>query len=164
MSEAPDFESIDDVLSRLSPRAKLVLEESKHEAASLGSPALCTQHLLLAMMKQPQCCAAQILSDLGYNYDEIRRRIEFISGFPKANGSDPSNLEFSPRMNHAIDLAGHDATRRGHTEVGTIHLLVSLLRTREGLVVTVLETAGLGLEPVGAAIVRAFRADTASDS
>jgi ATP-dependent Clp protease ATP-binding subunit ClpC len=164
MSEAPNFESIDDVLNRLSPRAKRVLEESRREAVSMGAPALCTQHVLLGFMKQPECCAAQILTDLGYDYDEIRRRIEFISGFPVANGSDPKTLEFSPRMNHALDLAGHDATRRGHTEIGTIHLLVSLLRTREGMVVSVLETAGLGLEPVGAAIVRAFRADAAFDS
>ncbi len=164
MSEAPNNESIDGVLSRLSRRAKRVLDESQQEAASLGAVAICTQHVLLGIMRQEDCCAAKILTDLGYDYEEIRRRIEFISGFPAREGSSPQTLELSPRMNHALDLAGHDATRRGQTEVGTIHLLVSLLRTREGLVVTVLETAGLGLEPVGAAIVRAFRADTAHDS
>jgi ATP-dependent Clp protease ATP-binding subunit ClpC len=164
MSEAPDNESIDDVLSRLSPRAKRVLEESRQEASSLGAAAVCTQHVLLGILRQEDCCAAKILTDLGFDYEEIRRRIEFITGFPAREGTSSQSLNLSPRMNHALDLAGHDATRRGHTEVGTIHLLVSLLRTREGLVVTVLETAGLGLEPVGAAIVRAFRADTAHDS
>lgn len=164
MNEAPDNESIDDVLSRLSSRAKRALDESREEAISLGAPAVCTQHVLLGMMRQEDCCAAKILTDLGFNYEEIRRRIEFITGFPARDGTSPQNLELSPRMNHALDLAGHDAMKRGHTEVGTIHLLVSLLRTREGLVVTVLETAGLGLEPVGAAVVRAFRADTAHDS
>jgi ATP-dependent Clp protease ATP-binding subunit ClpA len=163
MNESPHQDSVNDVLSRLSPRAKRVLETGREEATSLGATSMCTQHLLLGMLRHRDCCAARILEDLGFEYDEVRRRIVFINGIQSNSRVAPESLEFSPRLNHAIDVAGLDATRRGHTQVGTTHFLVSLLRAREGLVVTVLETAGLGLEPVGAAIVRAFRADAAHD-
>ncbi|MFL5760204.1 MAG: Clp protease N-terminal domain-containing protein [Thermomicrobiales bacterium] len=163
MNESPHHDSVDGVLRRLSSQAVRVLDFGRAEAVALDAPALCTHHLLLGMLQQRACCAAQILGELGFEYDEIRRRIVFITGSQTHEQRAPEDLEFSPRLIHALDLASHEATRRGHKEVGTIHLLVSLLRAREGLVVTVLDTAGLGLEPVGAAIVRAFRADAAQD-
>jgi ATP-dependent Clp protease ATP-binding subunit ClpA len=163
MNESPHQDSVKYVLNRLSPQAKLVLEAGHEEAASLGATAVCTHHLLLGILRHRDCCAAKILDELGFEYDEVRRRIVFIDGIQPNSRGGPESLDFSPRLNHAIDVAGLDATKRGHTQVGTIHLLVSLLRARQGLVVTVLETAGLGLEPVGAAIVRAFRADAGHD-
>jgi len=165
MNESPHHEAVGDVLKRLSRQSRRALDVASHEARLLGASSLCTQHLLLGMLREGNCGASRILEDVGFDYEEVRRRIAFITGEPRNEGILPPSpdLEYSPRLNTALDSAGHEATKRGQTEVGTVHLLIAMLRAREGLVVAVLDTPGLGLEPVGSAIVHAFRAEEALD-
>jgi ATP-dependent Clp protease ATP-binding subunit ClpC len=166
MNESPHHEALSDVLKRLSRQARRALDVAVNEARSLGASSVCTHHLLLGMLHEGSCGASRILEDVGLGYEEVRRRIIFITGEPQSEGDPPtsSELEYSPRLNTTLDSAGHEATKRGQTEVGTVHLLISMLRAREGLVVAVLETPGLGLEPVGSAVVHAFRAEQALDA
>jgi len=165
MNEPPDHDEVGDVLKRLSRQAQRALDIAADEASALGAPSIYTHHLLLGMLREGNCGAFRILDDVGLDYEEVRRRIVFITGEPQAAGEPPdsSDLEYSPRLCTTLDSAGHEATKRGQTEVGTVHLLIAMLRAREGLVVAVLETPGLGLEPVGSAVVHAFRAEQALD-
>jgi ATP-dependent Clp protease ATP-binding subunit ClpC len=166
MGESPQREPEGDVMNRLSPQSRRVLVFAAEEARSLQSTAVCTQHLLLALLRDTQCGAARILDDVGLDYDEIRRRLQFIAGEPNSRSNQPvsADIELSPRLRAAFDSAGHEASKRGQQEVATVHLLIALLRTREGLAVAVLDTPGLGLEPVGSAIVHAFRTERALDA
>jgi ATP-dependent Clp protease ATP-binding subunit ClpC len=165
MNETPHHEAVGDVLKRLSPKARRVLDLAAEEARALGATTLCGHHVLLGILREGNCGAARILDDVGFDYEEVRRRIVFITGCGQNEAVPTSSpeLEFSPRLNLALDSAGHEATRRGQSEVSTVHLLIAMLRAREGLVVVVLDTPGLGLEPVGSAVVHAFRADQALD-
>jgi ATP-dependent Clp protease ATP-binding subunit ClpC len=165
MNEPPHQDEVGDVLKRLSRQARRALVGAAEEARALGASSIYTHHLLLGMLREGNCGAWRILDDVGLDYEEVRRRIVFITGEPQAAGDPPasSDLEYSPRLCTTLDSAGHEATKRGQTEVGTVHLLIAMLRAREGLVVAVLETPGLGLEPVGSAVVHAFRAEQALD-
>jgi ATP-dependent Clp protease ATP-binding subunit ClpC len=159
-------EAVGDVLKRLSRQARRTLDVAADEAHSQGAASVCTQHLLLGMLREENCGASRILEDVGFNYEEIHRRIVFITGEPQNEGETPApaDLEYSPRLNSTLDSAGHEATKRGQEEVCTVHFLIAMLRAREGLVVAVLDTPGLGLEPVGSAVVHAFRAEEALDA
>jgi hypothetical protein len=55
------------------------------------------------------------------------------------------------------------ATDRGETEIGTIHILLGLLREREGLCVFLLDAAGLGPKKVDHVIATAQRAGWTDD-
>jgi ATP-dependent Clp protease ATP-binding subunit ClpC len=165
MNESPHHEAVGDVLNRLSPKARRVLDLAADEARVLGASSVCCHHVLLGILREGNCGASRILDDVGFDYEEVRRRIVFITGRGQNEAVRTSSpaLEFSPRLNLALDSAGHEATKRGQTEICTVHLLIAMLRTREGLVVVVLDTPGLGLEPVGSAVVHAFRAEQALD-
>jgi ATP-dependent Clp protease ATP-binding subunit ClpA len=165
MNESPQHETVGDVLKRLSPQARRALELAVDEARALGADSICSHHLLLGILHERNCGATQVLEEVGFDYDEVRRRVVFITGCVQ-NDNGPSSsldLEYSPRLNLALDSAGHEAARRGQTKVDTVHLLIAMLRVREGLVVVVLDTPGLGLEPVGSAVVHAFRESRALD-
>jgi ATP-dependent Clp protease ATP-binding subunit ClpA len=166
MNESPHHEAVGDVLRRLSRQARRALDTAADEARSLAATSICTQHLLLGMLHEANCGALRVLEDVGLDYAEVRRRILFITGEPQSEGTPPrsSDLEYSPRLITTLDAAGQEATKRGQAEVGTIHLLIAMLRARQGLVFAVLETPGLGLEPVGSAVVHAFRAEEAFDA
>jgi ATP-dependent Clp protease ATP-binding subunit ClpA len=165
MNESPYREAVGDVLKRLSPQARRVLDLAAQEARALGATSICSHHVLLGILRDGNCGASRILDNVGFDYEEVRRRIVFITGGGQnetVRTSSPE-LEYSPRLILALDSAGHEATKRGQTEVCTVHLLIAMLRAREGLVVVVLDTPGLGLEPVGSAVVHSFRAEQALD-
>jgi len=54
------------------PRAKTILEEANNEARRLGSDHIDTEHLLLGLLKDTEGVAAQVLSRLGTDLDEVR--------------------------------------------------------------------------------------------
>ncbi|MET7282822.1 Clp protease N-terminal domain-containing protein [Kribbella sp. NPDC005582] len=54
------------------PRAKSILEEANNEARRLGCDHIDTEHLLLGLLKDTEGVAAQVLSRLGIDLDEVR--------------------------------------------------------------------------------------------
>ena len=63
------------------PRAKKVLELSLREAMQLGHNYVGTEHLLLALIREGEGVAAQVLVRLGANLDRVRQQvIEVLAG------------------------------------------------------------------------------------
>jgi ATP-dependent Clp protease ATP-binding subunit ClpC len=62
------------------PRSKKVLELSLREAVELGHNHIGTEHLLLAIMREGDGVAAQILFDLGADDEHVRRAVGEILG------------------------------------------------------------------------------------
>ena len=57
------------------PRAKRVLELSRGEAQQLGHHYIGTEHILLALIRQGDGVAAQVLVALGADLDRVRERV-----------------------------------------------------------------------------------------
>src|ERR1700675_2321624 len=62
-------------------------------------------------------------------------------------GHRPMN-NFTPRAQQVLALARKEADRFNHNYVGTEHLLLGLIKLREGVAVNVLQKMGLDLESV----------------
>ena len=62
-------------ISRSRPRAKKVLELSLREALALGHHYIGTEHLLLALLREGQGVAAQVLTGLGAGHAQARERV-----------------------------------------------------------------------------------------
>jgi ATP-dependent Clp protease ATP-binding subunit ClpC len=70
------------------PRAKKCLELSLREALELGHNYITTGHLLLALIRQDDCVAVQILSRLGADLDQLRARVfQQIEDSPEVHGA-----------------------------------------------------------------------------
>ena len=65
------------------PRAKRVLELSLREALSLGHDGIGTEHIVLALVREPEGIAAKILLDFDADADKVRERtFELLSRKP----------------------------------------------------------------------------------
>lgn len=143
--------------------ARNVLKYANEEARSLGHAHLGTEHLLIALAREEQGAAARVLSSLGFTADQLRNSVAFIAGRGQPLLPDNHEPSPTPRLNRVLESAAQEAKKRSHAVVSTLHLLLALLREREGLAVMLLESPGVGLERIGGALMRAFR-DGLSDS
>ncbi len=62
-----------------SPYLKNVVATAVEMAGELSSPEVCTEHLLLAMLKEDESVAKQVLADLGITYESARSSLEQIT-------------------------------------------------------------------------------------
>ncbi|WP_433045441.1 ATP-dependent Clp protease ATP-binding subunit [Dactylosporangium sp. CS-033363] len=94
------------------PRAKKVLELALREALRLGHNHVCTEHVLLGLVREGEGTAAQILVRLGGSPNALRAQImDALTGHPSAgppfaSSSPPSDRAASP----TLDQFGHDLT------------------------------------------------------
>lgn len=59
----------------LTPRAREVLEEARAEADSLGHDDVDVRHLFLALLKEPECIATQLLEAQGLDHGKAREAL-----------------------------------------------------------------------------------------
>jgi hypothetical protein len=72
----------------LTPRAKSVLQRSLREALQLGQDRVGTEHMLLAIVREGESLAAQVLVSLGLDLSRVRQQvIQLLSGY---QGKDPA--------------------------------------------------------------------------
>jgi ATP-dependent Clp protease ATP-binding subunit ClpA len=90
---------------------------------------------------------AEALRSIGINLDEVRRRVDEAFGegalawIPPARRrgrkgrctSSPGRIPFTPRAKKVLELALREAKALRHGYIGTEHILLGLVREREGL-------------------------------
>ena len=101
---------------------------------------------MLALTREEKGVAAKVLSNLGVERTKIRSTIEFIVG--RGDRMVISEIPLAPRAKRVIELAVYEAHRLNHHYVGVEHLLLGLVREREGIAAGVLERLGVTLAKV----------------
>ena len=130
------------MFERFTDRARRVLVLAQEEARLLDHGFIGTEHILLGLIAEGEGVAAVAMSELGVSLEEVRSKIQDISGRPAASSGSPP---FTPRAKRVLELALREALQLGHTHIGTEHLLLGLMREGEGVGAQVL--ISLGLEP-----------------
>jgi ATP-dependent Clp protease ATP-binding subunit ClpA len=143
-------------VERVAPVVNRIIERAEMLARERGHTVMTTDDLFAALVTEPDCAAARVLESIGFSGAQLVQSLAFILGRNHGNGPPPT-VEHSPRVVEILATARAEAGRRRAAAVDTLHLMAALLRSRQGVATLVLETPGLGLEPVGAAINRAIR-------
>lgn len=98
----------------LTPRTKRLLELSLLESRNLGHNYISPEHILLALIRESEGVAYTILSNLGANFDKLRKEIvnSMAGGMP---GDQPSNSKAAPHKTPGeatptLDQYGRDLT------------------------------------------------------
>src|SRR6201987_1720213 len=97
------------------PRAKKVLELSLREALQLGHNYIGTEHILLGLIREGECVAAQVLVKLGADLNRVRQQvIQLLSGYqgkePAAAGAGTAG-EAAPSPSLVLDQFRPDLTQ-----------------------------------------------------
>jgi uroporphyrinogen-III decarboxylase len=135
------------MMERLTDRARKVMNYAKEEALRFRQEYVGTEHILLGLVKEGSGVAAQVLRNLDIDIKKIRLEAEKMV----APGSGPVSLDkipLTPRAKKILELAMEEGKGLGHNFIGTEHLLLGLLRERDGVAARVLMNLGLKLEDV----------------
>lgn len=131
---------------RYSPRARHALALAEAEARRLNHTYLGQEHLLLALVRDGEGNAVDILAALGVDPAEVASTIEFTVGAGRQPVAGP--LPRTPRLAQALDLARQEAHRLQRRVLGTEHLLLGLVEEDEGVAAVILKNFGLTADAV----------------
>src|SRR5258708_11045500 len=131
---------------RFTDRVQHVLMLAQEEALRFQHRSIGTEHLLLGLVREREGVAAQVLSNLGIEVDQVRHAIEAIVG--RGEESVLGEIGVNPRAKEVIELAVDEAHRLNHHYIGTEHLLLGLVREGEGIAAQALHSLGVNLEKV----------------
>jgi ATP-dependent Clp protease ATP-binding subunit ClpA len=99
------------------------------------------------LIKEGSGVASNILHHLGIGLEKCRLEVESIvqRGSHRSLNKSPNH---TPRTKQVLEFAIEEARGLGHNYVGTEHLLLGLLRVKEGIAAQVLKNLGVMLETV----------------
>ncbi len=105
-----------------------------------------SEHILLALIEQPDGFVSQILEAMNVVPGEIVDRLDYIlRNTAKANifGGPTGQVFLTPRVKMVVDLAKTEATRMGDEYISTEHLFLAILAEKGTQLAGMLEEFGL---------------------
>ncbi|OGG45785.1 MAG: Clp protease ClpC [Candidatus Handelsmanbacteria bacterium RIFCSPLOWO2_12_FULL_64_10] len=123
-------------------RVKRVMQMAREESARLGHNYIGTEHLLLGIIKEGKGKATTVLINLGLNLEAIKQSVDDYvasSGGQMTMGEVP----FTPRAKQILEIAANEAKEMKSQFVGTEHLLLALLKDKDGVAAQILAAFGV---------------------
>jgi ATP-dependent Clp protease ATP-binding subunit ClpA len=143
---------------RFTDRARKVMQLANQESQRFNHEYIGTEHILLGLVKQDTGVAAKVLKNLDIDLRKIRLEVEnIVQVGPDLDTM--GKLPQTPRVKKVIEYSIEEARNLNHNYVGTEHLLLGLLREREGVAAQILMNLGLKLEDVREEVHNLLRAD-----
>jgi hypothetical protein len=134
------------MFERFSDKARRSVVLAQEEARRLNHNYIGTEHILLGLLHEGEGIAAESLRSLGLSLEAARAKVDQIVG----HGDEPpsGHIPFTPRAKKVLELSLREALQLGHNYIGTEHILLGLLREREGVAAKALVRVGLDLGTV----------------
>jgi ATP-dependent Clp protease ATP-binding subunit ClpA len=176
------------MFERFTDPARECVQIAERSARELGHDWIGTEHLLIALARQPGTIAGRVLREsgvtpdelradalriigpgaidrdalaaIGIDFDEVRRRAEetFGPGALDRSRRCEGRIPFTPRSKEALELALKTAVRLGDCYIGTEHLLLGIAQVEGGVGAQILAVHDLSHEGLEAAVEAARRA------
>jgi ATP-dependent Clp protease ATP-binding subunit ClpC len=140
---------------RFTERAQEAAQRAAEIIQRYGHNQIDTEHILLALIEQPQGVVTQILDLLKVDAAALTERLDYIlRTSPKANifGGGAGQIFITPRVKRIIDLANEEANRLKDEYISTEHIFLAILSERSTPAARLMEGAGITRERVYDAI------------
>jgi ATP-dependent Clp protease ATP-binding subunit ClpC len=115
-----------------------------------------TEHILLALIEQPDGVVSQILEKINVNVDTLRYKIEeLLRSTPRSavyDSAGTGQVFITPRVKRIIDLANEEANRLRDEYISTEHIFLAILSERRTAIARILTEGGITRERVEATI------------
>ncbi len=143
---------------RFTERAQEAAQRAAEIIQRYGHNQIDTEHLLLALIEQPQGMVSQILEILKVDPQILGERLDYIlKTSPKANifgGGGAGQIFITPRVKRIIDLANEEASRLKDEYISTEHIFLAILSEKNTPAARLLETTGITRDRVLDAITQ----------
>lgn len=159
VGEGGDKNVFDRYYTKTEPIA--VIDFAREESRRLGHNFVGTEQLLLGILKQNDS-AACILKSAGITYKQAAVEIEKIIGH--GTGFVAPEMPLTPRAKRVLEFTWDEARQLGHNYICTEHLLLGLIREKEGVAGRVLELMNVDISKLRKAVIDSFSGDDQGDS
>jgi len=119
---------------KLTQKSQQALQSAQSEALRLGHTEVDGEHLLLALLDQPDGLVPRLLTGVGGNPDAIKADLaQELARRPRVSGpgAAPGQVFLTQRVSRLLDAAEREAGRLKDEYVSVEHLLVALLEEGE---------------------------------
>ncbi len=140
---------------RFTERARRVLSLAQEEAEAFNHRYIGTEHILLGLLREGEGTAARVLAEFSVDTERVRRAIEYIVG--RAERAAPRERELTAQAKKALEYAVDEARRLSHSYIGTEHLLLGLLRSRDNVASSVLDNVGVSLDKMRERLIQVLQ-------
>ncbi|MBT3240561.1 MAG: AAA domain-containing protein [Chloroflexi bacterium] len=134
---------------RFTERAQEAAQRAAEIIQRYGHNQIDTEHMLLALIEQPQGIISQLLEILTVEPEALTERLDYIlKTSPKANifGGGAGQIFITPRVKRIIDLANEEANKLKDEYISTEHIFLAILSERSTPAARLLEGAGVTKE------------------
>ncbi len=117
-------------LNRLTQKSQEALHDAQTKALRFGHTEVDGEHLLLALLDQPEGLAPRLLAAAGTDPDRVRAQVEAELGRrPRVSGpgAAPGQVFVTQRLSRLLDAAEREAKRLKDEYVSVEHLVIALL-------------------------------------
>jgi ATP-dependent Clp protease ATP-binding subunit ClpB len=121
--------------NRLTQKSQEALHDAQTKALRYGHTEVDTEHLLLALLDQPDGLVPRLLTAAGTDPDKLRDRVEDDLGRrPRVSGpgAAPGQVFVTQRLSRLFDAAEREAKRLGDEYVSVEHLVIAMLDEGSG--------------------------------
>ena len=131
---------------RFTERAQEAAQRAAEIIQRYGHNQIDTEHILLALIEQPQGVISQLLEILKIDPENFKERLDYIlRTSPKANifGGGSGQVFITPRVKRIIDQANQEANRLKDEYISTEHIFLAILSERNTPAARLMEDLGI---------------------
>ncbi|MCL5428937.1 MAG: AAA family ATPase [Chloroflexi bacterium] len=136
---------------RFTERAQEAAQRAAEIIQRYGHNQIDTEHILLALIEQPEGVIGQLLELLKVDANSLKERLDYIlRTSPKANifGGGAGQIFITPRVKRIVDIANEEANKLKDEYISTEHIFLAILNERSTPAARLLEGAGITRERV----------------
>ena len=140
---------------RFTERAQEAAQRAAEIIQRYGHTQIDTEHILLALIEQPQGVIPQLFATLNIDGENFKERLDYIlRTSPKANifGGGAGQVLITPRVKRIVDQANQEAYNLKDDYISTEHLFLAILSERNTPSSRLLEDVGITRQRVMDAI------------
>ncbi len=146
---------------KFTEKAEKVLQLANGEAQRLQHGYVGTEHVLWALLHQPDSVAVQSILRLDVSPEDVLKVLnESLGRIPRSPRAEAGVLPYTPHAKRCLELAREQAVTMDQYYVGTEHLLLGLCREDEGEASRILAEKDLGKDKLQNVIQRMLGGDS----
>ncbi|MBI5183097.1 MAG: ATP-dependent Clp protease ATP-binding subunit [Nitrospinae bacterium] len=130
------------MFKRFTERARRVIIFAREEAERYRHEYLGTEHILQGLLKDGGGIAIAVFRRVGVDIDQVN--IEIENNLPmSSNILTMGEIPFTSGAKKVLEFAVEEARAMGHNYIGTEHLLLGLIREKDGIASKILSSFGI---------------------
>ncbi|MFQ5481151.1 MAG: ATP-dependent Clp protease ATP-binding subunit [Nitrospinaceae bacterium] len=144
------------MFKRFTERARRVIILAREEAELYRHEYLGTEHILQGIIKDGGGIAVALLQKSGVDLNQVKAELE--KNLPRSSNSLViGDIPFTSRAKKVLEFAVEEARSLNHNYIGTEHLLLGLLKEKEGVACRVLNSFGMYFDEVKEKLEEMFK-------